>query len=60
MPQYFKRFKELFLNLAVVVGYSWIEWYAAGRQEAPGAESQCGIQECHPGEYPNAGTDNCL
>ena len=39
----------------IISGYCWAERHAAGRQETPGAESQCGIQERHSGECPNAG-----
>lgn len=47
--------KVCILKLNIIIGYCWTEWYAAGRQEAPGAESQRGIQERHSGECPGAG-----
>lgn len=43
----------VFLKLYCFAGYSWAERHAAGRQEAPGAKSKCGIQERHPGECPS-------
>lgn len=44
-----------FQRCYVIIGYCWTERHAAGRQEASGAKSQCGIEERNSGKCPGAG-----